>query len=56
MGKYVLYAVIAIIIAFSLNYFGVVEIPWLDPPISVEDAGEGNKQKHKAAKEALGDK
>jgi len=56
MAKYVLYAVIAIIIAFSLNYFGVVDIPWLEPPVSVEDAGDSNKQKREAADKALGDR
>lgn len=37
MGKYVLYAVIALIIAFFANFFGIVDIPFLDLP--VDDAG-----------------
>ncbi len=55
MGKYVLYAVIALIIAFSLNFFKVVEIPWLDVPFSMEAKKEGSKKIDSAAKEALGE-
>ena len=30
MGKVIGYVIIAFTIAFALNYFGVVHIPWLD--------------------------
>ena len=33
MGKYFLYAVIALIIAFTANFFEIVHIPWLDLPV-----------------------
>jgi len=33
MGKYFLYAVIALIIAFTANFFEIVDIPWLDLPV-----------------------
>lgn len=53
MGKYVLYAVIALIIAFSLNFFGVVDIPWLDVPFSLEAKKEGADKTKNAADEAF---
>lgn len=36
MGKILLYVVIAFIVAFAANFFGIVSIPWLDPPIKSE--------------------
>lgn len=32
MGKYIFFAVVALVIAFFANLFGFVDIPWLDPP------------------------
>lgn len=55
MGKYVLIAVIALILAFGLNFFGVIDVDWLDPPFSVESKKEGAQKVEKAAEEALGD-
>lgn len=51
MGKYTLYAVIALIIAFGLNFFGVVEIPWLDVPFSLEAKKEGAQKMEDAVNE-----
>ncbi|MDM8549250.1 hypothetical protein QUF72_04195 [Desulfobacterales bacterium HSG2] len=51
MGKYVLYAVIALIIAFGLNFFNVVEIPWLDVPFSLEAKKEGGQKVEDALQE-----
>ncbi len=56
MGKYILYAVIALFIAFGLNFFGVIHVSWLDPPFSMEQKSEGGKKINDAAKEAAGDK
>lgn len=53
MGKYILYLVIAFIIAFAANFFGVVDIPWLDPPFAT-DRGyytEGTDKKNRAVEE-----
>lgn len=36
MGKFILYLVIAVIIAFAANFFGIISIPWMDPPIKTE--------------------
>lgn len=44
MGKYILYAVIALVIAFGLNFFGVIHVSWLDPPFSMEQKAEGGKK------------
>jgi hypothetical protein len=55
MGKYILIAVIALITAFGLNYFGVIDVDWLDPPFSMEAKEQGAQKIEKAAEEALGD-
>ncbi len=55
MGKYLIYAVILLILAFGLNFFGVVDIPWLDVPFSLESKEEGGKKIKRAADEALGE-
>lgn len=51
MGKYILYAVIALIIAFTANFFGIVHISWLDLP--VEDAGTHVNQGRDQTREAI---
>lgn len=56
MGKYILYAVIALVIAFGLNFFGIIHVSWLDTPFSMEQKAEGGKKIHDAAQEAAGDK
>ncbi len=56
MGKYVLYAVIVLVIAFGLNFFGIIHVSWLDTPFSMEQKAEGGKKIHDAAQEAAGDK
>ncbi len=55
MGKYILYIVIALIIAFAANFFGFVRIPWLDVPFATESSYyRGGAEKHqKAADDAL---
>lgn len=53
MGKYVLYAVIALIIAFFANFFGVVDIPFLDLP--VDDAGTHVNQGRDKTREMIND-
>jgi hypothetical protein len=55
MGKYVLYAVIALIIAFTLNFFKIVDIPWLDVPFSMEAKQEGADKIKTEADKALGE-
>ena len=55
MGKYVLLAVIGLGIAFALNFFNVVDIPWLDVPFSMDAKQEGGEKIKKAADEALGE-
>ncbi len=55
MGKYVLYAVIALGVAFALNFFQVVNIPWLDVPFSMEAKEKGGQKIKQAADEALGE-
>ena len=30
MKKYILYVIMAVSVAFALNYFNIVSIPWLD--------------------------
>jgi len=55
MGKYVLYAVIALIIAFGLNFFKIVDIPWLDVPFSMEAKQEGADKVKAEADKALGE-
>ncbi len=55
MGKYILYIVIALVIAFAANFFGFVRIPWLDVPFATDtNYYRGGTEKHeKAADEAL---
>ncbi len=57
MGKYVLYITIALIIAFFANFFGFVEIPWLDPPIPTEKSHytKGSDRMKDAAEDVLKD-
>ncbi|MDM8524042.1 hypothetical protein QUF80_11800 [Desulfococcaceae bacterium HSG8] len=55
MGKYVLIAIIALMLAFGLNYFGVIDVDWLDPPFSLEAKKDGAKKLQDQAKEALGE-
>jgi len=55
MGKYVIGAVVALIIAFGLNFFGVVDIPWLDVPFSLEAKKEGADKITREADKALGE-
>ncbi len=54
MGKYILYIVIALIIAFAANFFGFVSIPWLDVPFATESSyyRGGAEKIEKAADEA----
>lgn len=57
MGKYFVYIFIALAIAFTANFFGVVRIPWLDVPFAT-DSGyyRGGAEKiEKAADEASKD-
>ncbi len=54
MGKYVLYLVIALMLAFGLNFFGIVDIPFLDVPFSLEAQKEGSEKVDDAAQKALG--
>ncbi len=56
MGKYLLYALIALVIAFGLNFFNVVEIPWLDVPFSMEAKQEGAQKVDNALQEATENK
>ncbi len=58
MGKFILYGVILIIIAFGANFFGFVSIPWLDVPFASEKSyyTKGTERHNEAAKEALGEK
>ena len=55
MGKYIIYAVILLITAFALNFFNIVNIPWLDVPFSLEEKEKGEKKIQEAADEALGE-
>lgn len=55
MGKYVLYIVIALIIAFTANFFGVVRIPWLDLPFQSDGYRSGTERIQKSADDALKD-
>ena len=55
MGKYILYIVIALIIAFAANFFGFVRIPWLDVPFATESSyyRGGAEKRQNAADDAL---
>ncbi len=55
MGKYVLYIVIALIIAFAANFFGIVSIPWLDVPFQTDQSyyTKGMDSHNEAAKKVL---
>ncbi len=55
MGKYIIYGVILLITAFALNFFNIVNIPWLDVPFSLEEKEKGGKKIQEAADEALGE-
>ncbi|MFP4347398.1 MAG: hypothetical protein ACOC23_03870 [Thermodesulfobacteriota bacterium] len=57
MGKFMLYGVIILIIAFAANFFGFVSIPWLDVPFATEKSyyTHGTDRKNEAAKEILGE-
>ncbi|GEM_PF-1426895 len=57
MGKYILYIAIALVVAFTANFFGIVNIPWLDAPIPKDSSYyRGRSEKvDKAADEALKD-
>jgi hypothetical protein len=55
MGKYILYIVIALIVAFTANFFGIVSIPWLDVPFATDSGRSGAEKIDKAADEALKD-
>ena len=55
MGKYILYIVIALIIAFAANFFGIVRIPWLDIPFATDSSyyRGGAERQEKAADDVL---
>lgn len=57
MGKYILYLIIAFIIAFGLHFFQVVHIPGFDRVMPLPDSADyyrGGSERHdKAAQEAL---
>jgi len=57
MGKYILYIVIALIVAFTANFFGIIHVPWLDAPIPKNSSyyRGGSEKIDKAADEALKD-
>jgi hypothetical protein len=55
MGKYILYIVIAFMIAFAANFFGVVRIPWLDLPFSSDGYRSGTERIQKTADDAMKD-
>jgi len=57
MGKYILYIAIALVVAFTANFFGIVSIPWLDAPIPKDSTyyRGGAEKIDKAADEALKD-
>ena len=38
MGKYIFYLVVIVIIAFAANFFGIISIPWLNPPIETQES------------------
>lgn len=58
MGKFFLYGVIILIIAFTANFFGVVSIPWLDVPFATDKSyyTNGAEKHNEFAKEILEDK
>ena len=55
MGKYVIGAVVALIVAFGLNFFHIVDIPWLDVPFSMDAKREGAEKITREADKALGE-
>lgn len=58
MGKFLLYAVIILILAFAANFFGILSIPWLDSPVSTDKTyyTGGRDRMDKAVNEALNTK
>ena len=43
VGKYIIYLIIIFVGLFALNFFQVIDLPWLDPP-SFEAKEKGAKQ------------
>ncbi|GBC63492.1 hypothetical protein DENIS_4486 [Desulfonema ishimotonii] len=57
MGKYILYLLIAFIIAFAVDFFGVYDIPYIGSPVP-DDASfyrKGQERMNDAARDALGE-
>ncbi len=57
--KYVWYLIILLALAFGLDYFGVVYIPWfhLDKPdVQIENPVKGTKRSRQAIEENLEEK
>ncbi len=56
--KYVWYLIILLALAFGLDYFGVVYIPWFHPDkpeISIESPAKGNDRIREAIEKNLGE-
>ena len=51
MGKYFIYDVIILVALFIFNWFGIVNIPWMDIPDFTGTKQEMKSKSHDAAKQ-----
>ncbi len=49
MGKYIAYFIAVVILVFALDFFKVVDIPYVEVPFSFESKTEGNRKVTEAA-------
>ena len=55
MAKYILYAVIALMIAFAVDFYGIYDVPYIGSPVP-DDSGfytKGRDRMQNAADDAL---
>jgi hypothetical protein len=51
MGKYIIYAVMIFIVLFALNFFKIIDIPFLDVPDITDDKQESITRSQDALKQ-----
>ena len=44
VGKYIIYLILLFLTLFALNFFKVIDLPWLDVPFSFEAKEKGARQ------------
>ena len=52
MGKYIAYLIVAFVILFALNFFNVIDIPFLDVPDFKATKEDGISRRHEAVEDA----